>query len=356
MLIWVFLIFLGLIASKSKIITILDVIFFIISSGLRTQGGDYVIYVNEYRWAPYQTSADVKYPGFLKIEQFTFDHGINFEHFLILVAIIGFILMIIGVYQVTDNPNTLLSLYMLYPFGHDAIQMKTFTADAIIIFALPLILKLDLNNKKKIDTIKILIYFLLCIIAASIQYSIIFYGIIAIIYIFVSNKYQLKTLIAVDIVSILLIYSGILPRMLSNLDFRGSSRNYITLNTRFGMLFPIILTILIYCISQKTIELSKKNGLIKINNINIDNYQKYIQCILILIPLFCLDITYNRLWRIFLILIYSLMSKFIHLKRIDTNHKLNLGSSLVAIILVLMLYEREFNILLSFLTHNAFIN
>lgn len=352
-IIWLLLIMLGLVASKSKLVSILDLLFFVVASGFRTQGVDWIVYVAEYRWAPLQTSADVKYPGFLIFEHFAYDHGLDFEHFIIFNAIVCGTLLFLAFYQISENPNALFSMYLLYPFGHEVVQMKSFLADVIIYVSIPLILKIRPETKKWKKIVRIGCYFVLNYIALQCQFSVAFYLIATAIYLFGSEKFKKNYYIPFVFIITTIVYSGIFNSLLQSLNSRA--KDYIAINTRFGMLIPIALSIMIWWLGDKVIYLSESVGLTEIKKIPLENYKKYIECILLLIPLLCYDITFNRLWRLFLVLIYAVFAKFLHLKAIDRNTKGFVGIIFIVIILLIIICENEFSIIFGFLTNNKLL-
>lgn len=348
--IWLILILLGFVANKSKIVSLLDLTFFIIASGFRTQGNDWNIYAAEYRWAPYQTSVDVKYPGFLSFEQFSINHGLDFKKFLVFAAIVGGCLLFLGIYCFSENPNAIFSLFLLYPFGHEATQMKSFIADVIIYCSIPLILKIKPETKTREKIFRICCYLLLNYIAIQFQFSVAFYVLSTIVYLLLYKKDAYKYLLPITFISFFIVYSGIFNPILRSLNARA--QDYIEINTRFGMIIPIGITILLLVLDEELIKLCKNANLKEINKIPIENFQKYSQCILLMIPLLCYDITFNRLWRLFLLLTYTVFAKFLYLKKISINSKGVISISLALIILIIMVYEQEFTIIFGFLMNN----
>lgn len=220
-LIWGFLILLGFLFPKSKPVSFMMLAYMIIVIGFRTQGADYIIYQNEYEWAEYQIFSDVHYVGYLILEQFAHKAGIQFEQFILYVGLISCILTYSGLRKLTQNVNMLLALYFIYPFAHEAVQTRTFLANSIIIFALPLIL-LDNENDRKKTIIRRVLFFALATLACAFHFEAIIYVFFIALMLFLPEKYGKMYIIVGTAIAFLLIESGVLPLLVSQLNTRIS--------------------------------------------------------------------------------------------------------------------------------------
>ena len=349
-LIWAILIIMGLLFPKSKIITFLLTLFMVISICFRTQGADWTVYTNEYKWSAYQIFSDVHYVGYLILEQFGHRLGLTFEQFTVFVGIISIMLFLFGTTKLTSNINVVFALFLIYPFSHEAVQVRTFLANSIIIAALPLILKEDnkiADRKKRL--INIILFYVLSILACTIHFEAAFYLICVSLMLFLPKKYGRSYIFGGTIILFALIQTGILPTIVSRFNTRIAY--WLSGKTGLGIIIPIFISLVIWygmqmvgkCCVAKSSETEKKifERLLRLSNF-----------IIILIPLFCYDITFNRLWRLFLFVFYIMIANIL-------NYSLKKNTYLWIIFLMTILfisicaYEGVFVILNGFFEDNA---
>ena len=77
-----------------------------------------------------------------------------------------------GAKGLTSNTTFLMALFLIYPFSHELIQMRTFLADSIIISILPWIL--NCTNQLQDKVVKTIALLLAGLIALSFHVEVIF--------------------------------------------------------------------------------------------------------------------------------------------------------------------------------------
>lgn len=312
------LIALGLVFPKSKSVMIIDMLSLGLIIGLRTNSFDYYNYLVEYNMAQTVPTSLADFPGYNIVMRCAQNMGLDFKQFVLVVALISIALLGIGMMRFSKYAPFALSLFIVYPFGHEAIQMRTFLADAMVISVLPLLL-IDYQTRES-NILSKCSFFIITFLASTIHSLCWFYLIVAIIYLlFRDNKRYILLISSITVITILLIrlniFSGILSSALSD-DKLG---HWVQGSTNLGSIFYAFLTILMYLLVRfaviHTVNGMKDDSFKKIR-INILNYSA---TALLIVPLLSYDITFNRLWRIFLILLYLVAGEYIYKANFDKS-------------------------------------
>lgn len=327
---------------------ILDGIIFSLVIGLRSSNAfDYYNYLVEYNEAPTIPFSSADFPGYNILMRFCINSGLQFNQFVLLVTILSVFMMLFGMFKLSKYVPFALSLFIIYPFGHEAIQMRTFLANAMVWFALPLLL-IDHSDKRKNFFCKFL-FFIITYIATTIHTLSWFYFMIGIIYLIVRNlkRYHLF-FITGFIVLFILIHTGFIDSFVSSNLSSDKLEHWVEGTTRYGWIIYSIITIFIYLLIRYAIRYmsqAKNNQTAFRIKINILYFSEFI---IFLIPLFSYDITFNRLWRIFLGLLYLISGEFLYNKQIK-HGKLMYGITLFTVLFLIFCIENEFSVLNSFL-------
>lgn len=341
----ILLIIAGLFFPKSKMLFVLQGIFLFLIISFRTHDPDHYIYQVEYTTAPlvYYKTAD--FPGWNLWMNFWFSKGILFNQFLLIMAAICVILLLTGIYTIGVNIggyiSFTISMFLIYPLGHEATQMRTFFADTMILVVLPLLLKNEHDVKKRL--INYLIYFGVVGLAATIHTLAYYFMIIGIVYIVLrSFKYELRTIIIGSVLMIILINSGVINNFILRFLNTDKQDHWIANNNlSLGKLLPIIITLFIWIIAIVEIkgiskEISNQEQLYFIN------VQRLMNTMFLVLPFLTYDITFNRLWRIYLILFYLITGKYIYGMKNKLNlQKLGIISLFFIMVIVIFWYENE---------------
>lgn len=351
---WGILIFAGFLFPKSKSVSFMMLIFMIVTIACRTQGADYIVYQNEYKWSEYQTFSEVHYVGYLVLEQFAHSLNFTFEQFVFVTGMISCILTYTGFKKLTYNINIVFALYFLYPFSHEAVQTRTFLANAILIAALPLILKepneSDEKRKKRKYGIRMITFFVLSILACTFHFEASVYVVFFALMLFLPQKYGKIYIFSGTMIAFLLIESNLLPKIV--LGFNTRIAYWLSGKTGVGIVIPVFITLAIWY----TMQVVGKYCLRLVSNSEKDTlfYRKLLRLsdfVFLLIPLFCYDITFNRLWRLFLIVLYIMIAKVFPYKT-DKNRQWLILFCMIVLMTGLVIYEKELTLLVGIMKNN----
>lgn len=335
--------------------------FMIISIGFRTQGADYTVYTNEFIWSKYQNFSDVHYVGYLVLEQYAHKWGIEFNQFLLLVGSISCLLVYFGISRLTQRVNAVLALFFIYPFSHEAIQTRTFLANSVLIAALPLILKAPKIKIQKKDynkmflqrpLFRVLLFYVFAIVACAFHFEAIIYVLFFSLMMFLPQKHGKMYVIVGTTAAFLLIEAEILPKIVE--PFNSRVAYWLSDRTGFGILIPITISIIIWYTMQitGTICVCKNTENLKVQAYY-EDILKFSDYIIFLIPLFCYDITFNRLWRIFLLMLYIMVVDALTYK-ISKKRRIWIIFSLIMLFVSICIYEGVFDLLYGLFENNAF--
>ena len=348
LLIWFSLIICGILWRKSKILTVIINVFLVVAAGFCTQGYDYQIYVNEYNWSQVQSVNDIHYLGYYYLERLGNYANLSYPQFRIIVILIAVTLYYFGIKKMTNNINFVYSLFLIYPFAHEATQTRSFLADAFIILSLPFLLRKKENRKDKIRDY--IVFFSLSLIGMSMHFMVAIYVAFAVLFIVMRKENNIIKVLSGVILTYLLIVSNILPRIVEPMNSRIAY--WLSAKSGMGVIFPIGFTLSIWGLSKYSMQILKTLGVEKIELYAIEKYMDYI---FFLIPLFAYDITFNRLWRLFLLLMYTCIAKLIFLKDISVNTRRLMVSLTCLLSIAIFIYENEWEILINILQNNAVI-
>jgi uncharacterized membrane protein YccF (DUF307 family) len=338
----------GWIWRKNKFVTALYLFFMVAAIGFRTQGADYLTYEAEYLWAKGSAYVDINYWGYyfiMHIEQF---YNIDFETHLVIMAIVSCALYYLGIKRLSNNVNIVYALFLIYPFIHEAIQTRTFLADALVLCVLPILLREKRNKKQR--NIDYLIFFVVSGISLTIHFLTIIYIACAILYIFMPRENNVFKIGLLAILTYLTIITNIFPKLLGGINERAAY--WLTSRTSWGALIAISFTIGIWYLTKYCIACLKKAEIHTIKDIPLENLNKFTDYSLIIIPLFAYDVTFDRLWRIFLILLYACVSNVLFLKSCKREHRISISILIFVLVGALFMYEGESS-LLEIMKNNA---
>ncbi|MCE5342987.1 MAG: EpsG family protein [Eubacteriales bacterium] len=147
-LLWVVLLLLGMFFKKSKIITIIIVLYIWAIISFNTASPDYLN--NQYMYENIQLSVYKVYePGYVALMKICGSLGIDFVGFRCVVAAIFIIISLLAIVQLTDNINIALVILMIYPCLTFASGLRTAIAYGIGLFSFSMLLKDDRHGVLK---------------------------------------------------------------------------------------------------------------------------------------------------------------------------------------------------------------
>lgn len=240
----------GLIWKKMSIVTLLQVILFTVLFAGNTYNADSIAYSQNYN--------NILNGNFDKSFEFGFQFlnfisskiGFSYNEFLLIISSLGLILILSTIRLYTKNISYTFSLYLLYPFIWDTIQIRNFLAMSIIIFGSRYILT---TNKKYFK-------YILCVcLASSMHITSMFY----IVGIFVGIKSLKKSWIYITYLSIFfsLLLSIIVPIIVNNLGSRKLEVYLLTstsLQTKIFLIGYLTCSFCLITIANEIIKLENK--------------------------------------------------------------------------------------------------
>ena len=121
----------------------------------------------------------------------------------------------------------------------------------------------------------------------------------------------------------------------------------------FGIVIPVFITLVIWYAMQMTGKICVRNC----SNGSVEQkfYEKILRFsdfIFFLIPLFCYDITFNRLWRLFLLLFYIMVAKAFP-RKMSKNLRLWIILLVAVLFASVCIYEGAFVLLQGVFENNA---
>lgn len=190
-----FILFLtGFIKKDSKIIYTLTFIYMFILAGFNYSNADTSVYTSRFIYnEALAENTEILFTNYIRILK---SLGLGFEDFVWISALIYLIAIFIFVYKHFENISLISSLYMLYSFAVDAVQVRNSLAFVFVLWGLHFLIK---GGKK--NTI---IYIIMCLIATMIH-SVSCIYLLAVFIPLVMNKKNIEY-VMLGIVTFLLIF------------------------------------------------------------------------------------------------------------------------------------------------------
>ena len=242
-----------------------------------------------------------RYLGYSTLVRLFIYSGINFQQYLVFIYAIICSLTVITIRKLTDNANFVLACYLIYPFAIDVVQIKYFLMNTIFLIAFFVLNRAFLfrGNKRKY---MIALSIILQIISVSMHFSGFFYMLgFLFLFLFGKRKSMSKSIFISTVIVFFIVYCGLVPQILSFFSASGIIgemyylQQYASVKTRLGFIIPTLSVILIIfstlCCNK---YLTEHNSLLF----------KYILTVSFIIPLLVLNSQYDRLIRMYLILLY----------------------------------------------------
>ncbi len=207
LLITIFLVSICFIKRKSKIILFITTGWLWILYGWSNSTADFSIYQNRYYLYESRSSyTEVLYTLLVKISN---NIGLDFRFFLILSSLIAITLIAKTAYDLAENYNLVLGLYIIFPFVMDVTAIRYFLASSVIIWGFHYLV----NNKD--EQIKNSFKWCICVIIASgIHIACIFFSILVLAK-FMSTKKIISIVVISIIVMSIVLNSTVLFKLVS---------------------------------------------------------------------------------------------------------------------------------------------
>ena len=323
----------GQVFKKSKISTIYILIVAVCLAAMRYESADLSNYVYEYAHAG-DTSVEMRYLGYSFVIKFFFKTGMSFETYMFCFYTICFGILVWAIGKLTWSVNCVLSFYLIYAYGLDVIQMKSLLSECIIMIAVAFLIRKIYQNSKARNGNKILIciiYGIVSLCAVLVHFSSIYYVMAGTIFIVIysKNNYN-KKIFAIAAVASAFVYGGGIALLL-RLGYASGILGDVAYiqqwgvrKGHFGFIIPVIQIFLMIIASEFMIDKRNQNEEYKV-------YKAFLMTVLLVIPLVMYDITFNRLLRVYMILLYIMYSIIPKKTRMSTNEVIGNGCFILVI-------------------------
>lgn len=267
--------------------------------GFNTSNADYLNYEQIYNYMGYKSLSSYGGVelGFGRLMYIVNQLGINYQGFLKILSFICLILYGISFKRLSDKPGYLFIMYLYFPFFLDIMQIRNALAAAIVVNALPYILKK-----------KYIIFTIIIIIASFFHTTSLFYLLLLLTQLDLKKVRYISFIGSLVVMPIVIYFKDIFLNMLRDgqkyiIYFRGNSVRAQLLYFLFMIIFILICSKL----EKNTIALRRFNGV----DIENDYFYKVISFLhktsyimMFLLPLLWLDSDFFRLFRNIIILFY----------------------------------------------------
>lgn len=300
----------GLTMRKSKICTIYIISVMVFLAVFCYKCADIANYKTEYEQA---LGADsFRYIGYTYLLRLSANVGLSWIQYRLLFYLTIFIILVSAIKMLTRNVNIVLALYLITYYGKDVVQMKSHIADVISFFAIALFIK-HVSDGKSFKNFGTVASIILLMISALMHFSAAFYLIAFFVFAMLYHKKNMtKKMMVILFVLIAAMYSGaisIIAQYANQLGILSDMRylsGWFQINTRYGYLIPVLFAIIAILSCNLSIYPGEEN------NYNSDSrseinilLSRFMITSLMLIPLFVLNTTYDRLMRVYILIALS---------------------------------------------------
>ncbi len=298
---YILIILLGLILPRNKFVTILIFMFMILAAIWAIGNVDYLYYEMNYEAIGIHGLNNDYEIGYQYINLLGNLIGLKFSEFYIIVNTIIFICINGLVFRLSDNPNRVLSLYLIFPFLTDLVQFRNYISLIFVLFAVVNLFKYKRNCFK---------FIILVLLASTFHITSLFYLSFLLIF-FIEKKYLLLMSIVIA-VSVYTFNSQIAIFISKFIDISKIGYFYsdVSITTKLLLLtyiivFSIIIGLL-YTSKNESKNIHRKIDIEVIIGVNI---------ILITTVAFVMrDLNFIRIFRNIMIIIYLIIPPFLQKK------------------------------------------
>lgn len=310
-------IILGFYKEKLKWVTAYIFFVMVFLAGCRTGAADDSSYVYEYYHVNQAENSAGRYVGYKYLVKLFSDRGLSFEAYKVILYAMMFLLLIYSIKRLTDKVNTVLALYMIFPYAIDVIQMKSFVAHVFAFYGISILIH-NYKNRKNVVR-KVVLFVIIELIAGSMHFSAIYYLFAGIYWIVIHDYEAMKRWIFVTVVTLIsAIYLGVMRyifqiairmNMIGALEGEYMERYYVSVHTRFGALIPATWTILMLYYCTRSWREMNTEKVIQSNGEIIKKIGAFMLTSAMLIPFFMIYIYLSRLLRVYMLLMYLVFAE-----------------------------------------------
>lgn len=307
----------GLVFRKSRVVSIYILSSLYILAVYKYNCADLENYRLEYNFIQEGifTEENARYIGFFMIQSIAVWFKLDFLQFLQLFYLICFVVLYVAVRKMTAYVNVVFALFTIFPFGIEVIQMKTFMADCFVLLGLSFLFAEETKIRKKSKYANFILFIIFLLIAICIHFSAVYFMIVGTIFI-LSDKRKYKRVITFgSIVGFIMTCFDVFPALLKRVSaiVPGFDFNYIIRwmsgRMHWGIILIILATLMIIFTSQLIFAALCKNFFVQGSYYKYQIITDFICSVFILLPLIMYDMTFDRLFRVFIILIFILAAE-----------------------------------------------
>lgn len=303
---------------NSGLFALLLIPIILILFGANYSNPDYENYLAAYELQKQEIVFETSQIGFIILMKLSSWLGLTYTGFLISVSIIGIFLIYKIVIKYTTKPNFVFALYFIHPFFLDIVQVKHFLAMSIVVFSTQFLIENKLTYKYK--------YISGILIASSIHYISLFFIPLAFIK-EISIKVLFLIMAALSLTVLVLDNLGLIQTIAIKIAGESRTEHYFENRANLGFFVQYF----IQTAMLVTVFFSVRS--LRINN----KSNKFIEIILIiniylliLFPFYMINGTFERAFRMILILNYILFS--LTLTSLSIKPKIFYSSFLIVIV------------------------
>ena len=376
------LFFLGVTFRKSKLISLIMILYLWIIYGMNTNTPDWKMYELYYY---YPMSFNIE-PLYRLICVFFSSVGYTYEQFRIIYCAIYMVILFAAIKRITSDVNFVFSFMMIWPFFANVSSLRFPVAAVIVLYAVPYLLDRSTNGIIKF----VLAVLLACTIhTGSFLFLILLFGLKKFTY------KQYAILFLIDIVLVVSIRLNILGeiakrlniyRLAKWLDMTNPSIPHLNLvGFSANSFFVVAFVIMIRCFTNSLIKerrkmplkslivmqkqnsgfgIARNKGKAFLTHLDIIKecnelalYNSLNSCLLFIIPLYILSSEYQRYVSAMLVIYYSILSKNHVLNNQTVNIKKLFANTMLIILVVLFsalyLYSNQGHLVYNTLFENS---
>jgi len=288
----------SLLKGKGKLLSRMLLVFMWILFWGSYNNADYLNYRTFYDYVSnYGAGFSTSDVGFVMLARFAAKFGLEYHHFLMILSFVGIYLITETAKKYSTKPQLVYMLYFIHPYLLDVVQIRNFFAMAIIIYCFRYIEQEGIGNNIKF-VVGVLIAFSIHAI------SILFLPIVLL------KKLEVRRLALVVFIVLLigipLAYSNFFQIVASKIVGVQRVENYFINRARFGFLIQFFIQFFIFLmIHYSKVVIEKRNGANKF----VDLVYKTNLYLITLFPLYIINGTFERGFRMIMILNYIVFSK-----------------------------------------------
>mgnify|MGYP000876111156 FL=1 len=342
LIMFIVLVIANMVFPRNKLLTGISFIYMWVLMGWSYGNADYEFYVLRYKsTATYYTLE----PLYVILQNIAKSFEFQYSTFLILMSFIFLLIRFFVILKFTDKPNYVISLWMLYPFIMDIVQIRQFYATTIVMLGIYF-----LFASKKLGSVK----FVICVMLATLIHSSnLVYMLLLVPYLwdFSIKKFK-RVIFLMVIVSITMLRTGLLKILGQNVatmlgfgvkfreTFIAANRQY-SLNNLYYYVFQIVVLFILCEFVFRKIDCIKSDIVIN-NGINsmkfIEWAEKSNWILLLVIPLVWFSGDIYRIQHGFLTIVYIVASLMTRNKGLVIKKSYLLGKIAMCLTALLFFY------------------